>query len=183
MKTMFKDSKEKELVLFFVKLFLIWLSWKGFIHIIGEQSHPLDKRYFPTLSIIWEDFNLKLIRFLATQSEAILKLLGQEAYSFGRIVWIEGTSGVGIGNYCIGMQLMYYFSMLIIISDLSLKNKLIALPIGVFITQTLNIIRIVALALVVAYVPSLTVLFHDHIFNVIVFGTLITYYYFLTKSK
>jgi exosortase/archaeosortase family protein len=183
MKNLFKNSNEKALALIFVKLFLIWLSWKGFIHLIGEEKIPLEKRYFPSISSVWENFNYSMVRFLATQSEAILKLFGQNAYSFERKVWIEGANGVGIGNYCIGIQLMYYFSMLIVISDLSLKNKLVALPVGVFITQTLNIIRIVALALVAAYVPSLTVLFHDHIFNIIVFGTLITYYYLITKSK
>ncbi len=180
---MLKKSKEKELVFFFIKLFLIWLSWKGFIHIIGEQSIPLDKRYFPVISALWEDFNYTLVRFLATQSEAILRVMGYEAYSFKRIVWIEGYKGVEIGNYCIGVQLMYYFSTLVLISEISLKKKFIAVPIGIFITQTLNIIRIVALTLVVVYVPQLTVLFHDHIFNIIVFGTLILFYYLLVKDK
>ena len=180
---MLKDSKEKELVFFFIKLFVIWLSWTGFIHIIGEQSHPLDKRYFPAISDYWEDFNYNLVRFLATQSEAILRFMGYNAYSFNRVVWIEGYRGVGIGNYCIGVQLMYYFSMLIIVSDLKTKVKFIAVPTGIFITQTLNIIRIVALTLVTVYVPHLAVLFHDHIFNIIVFGTLISFYYLLVKNK
>lgn len=180
---MFKDSKEKELVFFFIKLFLIWLSWKGFIHIIGEQNVPFEKRYFPKISEAWENFNFSLVRFLAVQSAAILNFIGYEAYSFGRIVWIEGFSGVGIGNYCIGLQLMYYFSMLILISDISLINKFIAVPTGLFITQVLNVIRIVVMNLITVYAPELIIFFHDHVFNVIVFGTLITFYYFLNKTK
>jgi exosortase/archaeosortase family protein len=180
---MFKDSKEKELVVFFIKLFLIWLSWKGFIHIIGEQSTPFEERYFPKVSEAWENFNFSLVRFLAVQSAAILNFIGYKAYSFNRIVWIEGYNGVSIGNYCIGLQLMYYFSLLIIISGISFKNKVIAIPTGIFITQVLNVIRIVVMNLVTVYTPKLIVFFHDHVFNIVVFGTLIAFYYYLNKTK
>jgi exosortase/archaeosortase family protein len=180
---MLKDSKEKELVFFFIKLFLIWLSWKGFIHIIGEEKIPLDKRYFPALSAAWDKFNYNIVLFLADQSVGILKTMGYDAHYQGRIVWVQGFKGVAIGNYCIGVQLMYYFSMLVLISEMSINKKFIAIPIGIIITQTINIFRIVGLTLVCVYIPKYTVIFHDHIFNIIVFGTLISFYYLLVKNK
>jgi len=180
---MLKNSKEKELIFFFIKLFLIWLSWKGFIHIIGEEKIPLEKRYFPALSEAWDNFNYSIVLFLANQSVGILKSLGYNAYSEGRIVWVQGFKGVGIGNYCIGIQLMYYFSMLVLISEMPIKKKIIAIPMGIIITQTINIFRVVGLTLVCVYIPEFTVIFHDHIFNIIVFGTLILFYYLLVKNK
>ena len=179
---MFKNSKEKELIFFFIKLFLIWLSWKGFIYIIGEEKIPLDKRFFPVISAVWDNFNLNIVKFLVSQTESILNLIGYTSYSHERLVWIEGYNGIAIGNYCIGMQLMYYFAMLVVVSEISFKNKLIAVPVGILITQTLNIFRLVGLSLVTVYLPNMIFLFHDHIFNIIVFGTLISYYYLLTKN-
>lgn len=175
------SNKEKDLFIFFAKLFLIWISWKGFVYIIGEEHIPFEKRFFPSISQNWENFNYKIVRFLALQTQGILQLLGYETYNHQRIVWIAGYNGIGIGNYCIGFQLMYYFFMLIAVSQLNSFTKLWAAFTGILITQVLNVIRLVVLSLVTVYIPDYIFLFHDHIFNIIVFGTLITFYYHLVK--
>jgi len=138
-------SKEKELINFFLKLFLIWLSWKAILFILGEQHIKIEDRFFPALSAKWEDANYKMVQFLLSQSQAILHVLGENAFTKGRRLWIDGYPGVGVGNYCIGIQLMYYYSMLVIISMIPAWKKTIGIISGIIITQTINIIRIVGL--------------------------------------
>ncbi len=175
-------SKEKELLNFFLKLFLIWISWKAILFILGEEHIKIDQRFFPALSSKWEDANYKMVQFLLGQSQAILHLMGENAFTKGRKLWIDGYPGVGVGNYCIGVQLMYYYAMLVLISTIGFWKKIIGIIIGILITQTLNIIRIVGLCLISAYYPEYVFLFHDFIFNVVVFGTLIVFYYFFTRN-
>lgn len=178
-----KDSSERKLILFFLKLFLIWLSWKAIFFVLGEESHPMDQRMFPALSIPWEALNSLLAEFILVQSKNILELMGYTTYLNGRIIWIADANGMAMGNYCIGIQLIYYYAMLVIISPMPVLKKATGIPVGIAITFLLNIIRISGLCLVQKYIPQYVHYAHDHVFNIVVFGTLMGAYYFLSKEK
>jgi exosortase/archaeosortase family protein len=172
-------KEEFQLILFFVKLFFIWLSWKGIIGILGEEFQPSNEMPFPALSNWWKDFNFQTASLIMKTSSELLNLLDFVTFHDGRNAWIEGSEGVIMGNYCIGFQLMYYFLMLIVVSPFTLKLKLISLPLSVLITFIINIIRVSGLCLVVKFTPEYIFLAHDHLFNIVVFGTLIGFYYYL----
>lgn len=176
-------KNEWNLISFFLKLFLIWLSWKGIIHVLGEESMPLEERMFPIVSKYWEEFNYNTVLIILGPARDLLDILGFEAHHMGRRLWIVGSSGIGMGNYCIGFQLIYYFSMLILISSFTLPKKMYALLAGVLITYILNILRSSSLCLIDLYIPEYMFLAHDHIFNIIVFGTLIGFYVWLNRNK
>lgn len=178
-----KVIKENPLYFFFFKLFFIWLSWKGIIDLLGQEYVPIPKRKIPILSEKWEYLNDMLADFLIQQNGSILHILGYKNYVSGRISWIEGYGGVAVGNYCLGFQLMYYFSMLMIVSELNRKVKLIGIFSGIIITQLLNVFRLIGLNLMTVYAPELMFLSHDLFFNIIVFGVLISFYYYLVKDK
>lgn len=178
-----KNVDERKLLLFFLKLFLIWLSWKAIIFILSEQSVPLNERFFPVISAYWEAWNLSLVHFIINNSCAIIKMMGYKAYTQHRTIWIEGANGVSMGNYCIGVQLMYYNSMLILITPITRLRKVVGIPVGIVITFFLNFIRVISLCFVQLYIPKYVEYAHDHIFNIIVFGTLMAFYYYLIKEK
>lgn len=171
-------QKERKLFLFFLKLFVIWLSWKGIFFILGEEKMPLAQRIFPSLSALWEEFNMWVIKGLLLISKAILNVLGYNSHITERSIWIEQVHAVGVGNYCLGMQLIYYNTLLILITPASWVKKTIAIIFGIVITQVMNIIRITGLALLALHKPEWIEFAHDHIFNVMVFGTMIGFYYF-----
>lgn len=177
------NKEEFKLLFFFFKLFLIWLSWKGIIGVLGEEFEASETKLFPSLSESWKAFNLATATWIMQVSASLLNTLGFEAFSNGRQAWLSGTEGVIMGNYCIGFQLMYYFSMLIIISPFSKLTKFIAVPIGIFLTFLLNIIRVAGLCLIVAYAPDYVFLAHDHLFNILVFGVLLGFYYYLSSTN
>ncbi|KXK32072.1 MAG: Transmembrane exosortase [Bacteroidetes bacterium OLB12] len=176
-------QKERKLFLFFLKLFVIWLSWKGIFFILGEEKMPLAQRIFPSLSALWEEFNMWVIKGLLLISKAILNVLGYNSHITERSIWIEQVHAVGVGNYCLGMQLIYYNTLLILITPASWVKKTIAIIFGIVITQVMNIIRITGLALLALHKPEWIEFAHDHIFNVMVFGTMIGFYYFYVVRK
>jgi exosortase/archaeosortase family protein len=177
-----KVIKENFLYFFFFKLFLIWLSWKGIINLLGQEYVPINERKIPILSAKWEYLNDLLADFLIQQNSSILNILGYKNYVSGRISWIEGYGGVAVGNYCLGFQLMYYFIMLMMVSEVNWQKKLIGVFLGVITTQLLNIVRIIGLNLITVYAPDLMFLSHDLFFNILVFGVLISFYYYIVKD-
>lgn len=177
-----KGSAERKLVFFILKLFLIWLSWKVVIFILGREETPLNERLFPALSAYWESWNYHMVRVIIEPSWWILKTMGYPAYEQQRSLWIANTNGITIGNYCIGIQLIYYYAILVIISPMIPLRKAIGVSGGIVITFFLNIIRATSLCLVSLNFPQYIKYAHDHIFNVVVFGTLIAFYFYLLKK-
>jgi exosortase/archaeosortase family protein len=171
-----KFEKERALVLFFIKLLAIWLSWKGIFWVLGEEKVPIQERVIPAVSVIWESFNLWLVEILLHISQSVLEGLGYASKVTERSIWIEDVHAVGVGNYCLGLQLMYYNTLLVLISQASAKRKIIGIGFGIIITNVFNVIRITGLALIALHYPTWIEVAHDHIFNIMVFGTMIGFY-------
>lgn len=174
-------QRERTLLSYLFKLLLIWLSWKGIIFFLGEQQIPIEDRVVPALSAVWEQMNLALVNFIIHTGRAILELLGYHAFAMQRTLWIDYVPGVTVGNYCLGIQLMYYFTMLVLVSPLTWRAKIIGSLLGVVITMLLNIIRVTGLVLVSYHAPDYMFLAHDHLFNIMVFGVLLLFFYYLTR--
>lgn len=170
-------ERERELVYFLLKLLLIWLSWKGIFWVLGEEKIPVEDRLIPALSNVWEQFNLWVVKVLLTASEFSLKAMGYFSHITERSIWIEDVHAVGVGNYCLGFQLIYYNTMLILISKVSINRKLFFVFLGIGITQLLNVVRISGLSILVLKKPEWVHFFHDHVFNLLVFGIMIFLYW------
>jgi exosortase/archaeosortase family protein len=153
-----------------------------FILFIGEESHPIEQRYAPVVSQYWENFNDYYRTFLLVSSEIVLNMMQYKTTLINNYVLkINGYNGIGLGNYCLGFQLMYYFSMLIAVSELSVRTKVFGIITGIVATTILNILRISGLNLMTVYAPNWMFLSHDYIFNFIVFGVLMLFYYKLVN--
>lgn len=176
-------EQEYTLFIYLFKLFLIWLSWKVIILVLGEESTPIETLMFPQLTEAWRAFNLNLVYFLLDISRDLLWSLDYLVYTEHRSIWIENVPGVGVGNYCLGLQLIYYIVCLILISSMSFFMKMLGIGLSVVITFLLNIGRISVLTLISYHLPDYLFLAHDHIFNIIVFGTLIAMYWGLMKFE
>lgn len=68
-----------------------------------------------------------------------------------QVFGIDGSNGVWIGGPCNGITLMFLFAIFVIAYPGSTKNKLWYVPLGVLIVHAINIIRIIALALIANY--------------------------------
>jgi exosortase/archaeosortase family protein len=177
------NSKQRNLIAYFLKLALIWLSWKVIIWVLGEQKVPINERMFPALSSAWEGFNNVLAGWLMDATQFLL--IKQDYFPLinGRTIWLHPLPGVTIGNYCLGLQLMYYFILVVAITPMSWGRKLLGVFGGIGLVWLLNIARIYGLVLVSYHAPKYLFLAHDHIFNIIVFAVLLPFFYLLSRGK
>lgn len=178
------EETQREILIFLIKLTSIYLFWRLFSFFIGYEAKPIEDRLWPWLSIQWENLNDLFRIGLLKSGRWFLDVLGYDSLIYGKyILYIKGYPGVGVGNYCIGFQLMVLYTALIISTAIPLKVKLVAIPFGLLVIQILNVLRIVGIALVLIYFPDYVFMSHDYIFNLIVLGVIIFMYYKILSYK
>src|ERR1035437_4943765 len=101
------------------------------------------------------------------------RMLGWMGYfvdrSGERLVYIKGTSGIYIGDSCNGISLFALFSIFIIAFPGKPLAKLFFIPIGVLLIHLLNVLRVVALAIIQTYSYQWTEFNHTYTFTIIMY--------------
>ena len=176
--------KYKEEISFVIKVVFLFLFIKLFFHIMGEEKVHLQDRMFPSISAIWEQFNNGLRFILLHATSLIFIVLGYQTNLIDNYtVLVNGLGGVSIGNYCLGIQLGFYFSALIIAyPGGKWKRKLAFIFIGILCINLLNISRFIGLIYISAYKPELLDLAHEYIFNYTIYAFAIFMLYIWIKK-
>jgi exosortase family protein XrtF len=96
------------------------------------------------------------VRQIINLCQSILEQMGYKTFASKdvndmQVFGIDGSNGVWIGGPCNGITLMFLFAIFVIAYPGSVKNKLWYVPLGILIVHTINIIRIIALALIAYY--------------------------------
>lgn len=175
--------QQRKLLKYFFTLFLIWISWKLIILVLGEQRVPINERAIPALSTKWEQFNTLLVAALMGNCQFVMEKLGYWVFIHDRTIWIDPMPGVTVGNYCLGLQLIYYFVLLILVTPMNSYWKFGGAIAAVAIVWMLNISRISGLVIVSYHLPEYLWLAHDHLFNIVVFAALIPLFVFLARHE
>ncbi|MDX2001870.1 MAG: exosortase/archaeosortase family protein [Chitinophagales bacterium] len=152
---------------------------------MGAEAQPYDQRLFPWLSAKWEMLNSAIKYLLAVGSYWLLDWMGYDVVRVGiNIVKIKGYGGVGIGNYCLAMELMALFVALIISFPANVYLKGIFIVFGLIAIQFINMLRVVALNLMTVYAPQYLEFNHHFTFRITVFiFILLLYRWFIISSK
>ncbi|MFT4660852.1 MAG: exosortase family protein XrtF [Patiriisocius sp.] len=117
-----------------------------------------------------------VIDSLISITRTILSFLGYDlipvpaAAAQIRTVGIDGTLGLWIGDPCNGLNLFALFSIFIACYPGKWKNKLWFIPLGILSIHLINVIRIVALCIIVSIDYAYLDFQHDYTFTVIVYG-------------
>ena len=176
-------EENKKPLFFLLKLTAIYLSWKLFSLIMGDQHEPFSKRYFPFISFQWETLNQGVRMLDIHSTEFLLNLVGYETQNWNDYYFsIQGKGSLRVGNYCLGFQLWYYFFGLILISHIQFWPKIISAFFTFLVVQTLNVIRLFGMALMTVYAPDYLHLIHDYLFNISVLICLFYVYTVLNKK-
>ena len=96
------------------------------------------------------------VRQIINLCQWILEHMGYKTFASAevndvQVFGIDGSNGVWIGGPCNGITLMFLFAIFVIAYPGSIKNKLWYVPLGILIVHSINIIRIIALALISYY--------------------------------
>ncbi len=96
------------------------------------------------------------VRQIINLCQWILEQMGYKTFASRdvndmQVFGIDGSNGVWIGGPCNGITLMFLFAIFVIAYPGNIKNKLWYVPLGILIVHTINIIRIIALAMIAYY--------------------------------
>jgi exosortase family protein XrtF len=140
-------------------LFFIFICDIVWYCIYNLWLHPIG-----TIDLFVIDFTIKI-------SKWILELLGYTVFTgVERVIGVDGTGGLWIGDNCNGIALFALFAGFIIAYNGKLKYKLIYIFLGVLLLELLNIIRVVLLAILDTYSRAWTEFNHTYTFTIFIYG-------------
>lgn len=87
-----------------------------------------------------------------------------------QVFGIDGSQGVWVGGGCNGITLMFLFAIFVIAYPGNTKNKLWYLPLGILLVHSVNIIRIIALAMIAYYAPEYLNFNHTYTFTFVAYS-------------
>jgi exosortase family protein XrtF len=144
------------LVRFLISVFALYLLW---YLIYNLWLHP-DER-----------LDLFVIDLTISISKWILELFGYMVYTGAdRLIGVDGTSGLWIGDNCNGIVLFSLFAGFVIAYQGKIKYKLIYIPLGIISIQLLNVLRVVILAILDTHSRAWTEFNHTYTFTIIIYG-------------
>lgn len=103
-------------------------------------------------------------------SQKILGWMGYVVVKGGeRMLYIKGTPGIFIGDSCNGISLFALFSIFVVAFPGKHIRKLLFIPMGILLIHFLNILRVVALAIIQTYSYEWTEFNHTYTFTIIIY--------------
>lgn len=120
-------------------------------------------------------YDQRFISSIIYASEFVLNLLGYKTFKVLQdrdlqVIGIDGSSGVWVGSNCNAITLFSLFAVFIIAYPGSLKHKLWYIPAGILAIHLLNILRVVALAIIADINPASLNFNHTYTFTFIMYA-------------
>ena len=142
--------------LFLIKLLLLYLLW----YLVYELwLHPQEVA------------DIFVVKQTIGAGKKILELCGYEVFSNGfRMIGIKNTSGLIMGDNCNGISLFALFSGFVIAFPGPVIKKTVFIVLGILSIQLLNIIRVVAIAIMETYSYEMTEFNHTYTFTILIYG-------------
>lgn len=128
----------------------------------------------------------ELIDLLVKSAEVLIRLLNFNIHTFNdglfrNHIAIEGTAGVTVGAPCDGMILMALFTIFVLAYPGENKNRLWFIPLGLFVIQFMNVLRITALAFIVYWNEEYLAFNHDYTFTALVYAVVFAFWWWWSK--
>lgn len=147
---------KNQLSRFLLFIFAFYLGWYLLYHFLIEPNQTLDL-FVIDITIVCSKWLLELFGYLV--------FTGDE-----RMIGVDGTGGLWIGDSCNGLELFAIFTGFILAYPGHLRKKIWYIPLGILIIQLLNILRVVCLAILDTHSRKWTEFNHTYTFNIIIYG-------------
>jgi len=167
--------KNKQIVRFFIRLFVLFTCWFVVYALILRPPRVLDRPLtnFITLSVV------KIINFLPTAAP----VSWEEIPGGGRSeILKEGQKVFGIWDVCNGIDLMFIYAGILFLLPFPLKRKIIFSIVGIVVIIVANIIRVAALYYIFLYQRVAFDFSHHYLFTILMY-VLIFYGWMLFIKK
>ncbi|MFI5149125.1 MAG: exosortase X [Bacteroidia bacterium] len=147
------------LLRFFILFIVLYTSWYVAYELVINPNGKLDSMVINS-SVFSTDHLLRLLGYttFTSHSDTI------------RVVGIDGTNGVWIGDPCNGITLFALFTAFLLAFPGPAKHKFWFIPAGIFGIFLVNTIRIAGLCMIVLYKPQWLSFNHDYVFKILVYS-------------
>ena len=171
-----KLNPSSRFLVLFIPLIIIWfISYHLFYNItIANTEHD-----------ILTSFSVQL----AKQANLLLDSLGFETsveihgdMVVSKILKYQYQHGVWIGEPCNGIKIFGVFSIFIFCLTSKWINKLLFIPVGIFILHLLNVIRVASLTYISAVNPNMLDFNHNITFQIVVYSAMLLLWLFFIKK-
>lgn len=169
---MISKIKNSPPALFLIKALVLYIVW----YLVYELwLHP------------YTDIDLWVIDNIITISENLLTAFGfiiiPEVYDASfRTIGLDGTHGVWIGDSCNGITIFALFTGFIIAYPGKISKKIVYIIVGIISIHVLNIIRIMALTIILLYAPESLEFNHTYTFTTLMYAYIFFLWYLWTNK-
>jgi exosortase family protein XrtF len=120
-------------------------------------------------------YDQKFISSIIHSTDFLLKTIGYKTFlSLSdrdlQVIGIDGSNGVWVGSNCNAITLFTLFSVFVVAYPGHQKSKLWFIPLGIVAIHILNLLRVVALALIAYYYPQALNFNHTYTFTFLVYA-------------
>jgi exosortase/archaeosortase family protein len=118
-----------------------------------------------------ETIDLWVIDLTIFLSKFILEHLGYAVFTgTERVIGVDGTGGLWIGDNCNGITLFARFAIFILAYRGSIKTKFIFVFLGILSIELLNVLRVTILAILDTHSRTWTEFNHTYTFNILIYA-------------
>jgi exosortase family protein XrtF len=149
-----------------------WLNFIGIACLLYLSWIIIYDRYIQPHTFLDEFVIIKIIAL----AKSFLEFFGYKTFiadsDFGavRVLGIDGSDGLWVGDNCNGVKLFGLFSIFILVFPSKIKHKLWFIPMGILLIHLINAIRVAALCIIVYKSPQLLNFNHTYTFTFIVYA-------------
>jgi exosortase/archaeosortase family protein len=167
---------KSKITIFLLKLFILYILWFIITEILNDTRfwHAVNSVFLREVLFL-SKWSLIIIGKFLKFSVQTIPLNGLAWAPHDTLIFYKGDityrnfGELFIDNRCLALDLMYTFSVFIIAFYGPWKKKILFILFGIFIINTLNIFRIVGLALTEMFYPQYMDFNHHILFTYIVY--------------
>ena len=147
--------------------FIVFLTKAGILYLAFFFVHQFVVRRYTY-------YDQKFISLILENSDAVLRLIGYKTFKVLQdrdiqVMGIDGSNGVWVGSNCNAISLFSLFSVFIIAYPGPWKRKVWFIPSGILAIHFINVLRVVALAIIAKSHPELLDFNHTYTFTFLVY--------------
>jgi exosortase family protein XrtF len=153
---MLRSFLKNPVIRFLLTVLVLYLLW---YLIYDLWLHPQE-----TIDLLVVDITISCSKF-------ILQHLGYAVFTGAeRVIGVDGTGGLWIGDNCNGITLFARFAIFILAYRGPVKTKIIFVVLGILSIELLNIVRVTVLAILDTQSRTWTEFNHTYTFNILIYA-------------
>jgi exosortase/archaeosortase family protein len=153
---MLRSFLKNPVIRFLITVLILYILW---YLIYDLWLHPNE-----TVDLLVVDLTISLSKF-------ILEHLGYVVFTgTERVIGVDGTGGLWIGDNCDGITLFARFTIFILAYRGQIKTKVVFVFLGILSIELLNVLRVTVLAILDTHSRTWTEFNHTYTFNILIYA-------------